>query len=78
MLSDQDKDWIKAWVREYTDPRFVKKEDCDEKTGAIDGKLSNDYADKKVIKFQLKLILGILGVIGAGISALVLNQFWGV
>lgn len=77
MLSEQDKDWIKAWVREYTDPRFVKKEDCEEKTGIIDGKLSNDYADNKVIKFQNKLILGILGAIGVCVLSLVVNQFWG-
>lgn len=77
MMEERDKDWVKAWVREYTEPRFVKKEECDEKTSVIDGKLSNDYADKEVIKSQLKLIIGVLGTIGAGILTLVIKQFWG-
>lgn len=76
-LDDKDKDWVKEWVREYTVPRFVKKEDCEGKTGVIDGKLSNDYADKEVIKTQLKLIISVLAAIGSGILALVLKQFWG-
>ena len=76
-LDDKDKEWVKSWVREYADPRFVHQKDCETKTNAIDDKLSRDYADKQVIKSQLKLIIGILGAIGLGILGLVLNQFWG-
>lgn len=78
MLDDQDKEWVKAWVREYTEPRFVKKSDCEEKTGVIEGKLSNDFADMKVIKSQLAMIMAILGAVGLGVLGLVINQFWGV
>ena len=77
MLEEKDKTWVKEWVREYTEPRFVLKAECDTKTGEIDDKLSNDYADKKVIKSQLKIILSILGAIGVGVLGLVVKQFWG-
>lgn len=77
MLDDNDKAWVKAWVIEFTTPRFVLKEDCDTKTNVIDGKLSNDYADNKVIKIQLKIVLAVLGVIGGCVASLVLKQFWG-
>lgn len=77
MLEDKDKTWVKEWVREYTEPRFVKKTDCDTKTNEIDGKLSNDYADKKVIKSQLRIILSVLGTIGVCVLGLVIKQFWG-
>lgn len=77
MLDDNDKAWVKAWVIEFTTPRFVLKDDCDTKTNDIGGKLSNDYTDKEVIKSQLKLILGVLGGIGLGVLGLVLKQFWG-
>lgn len=77
MLDDNDKAWVKAWVIEFTTPRFVLKEDCDTKTNVIDGKLSNDYADNKVIKSQLKIVLAVLSVIGGCVASLVLKQFWG-
>lgn len=77
-LDDNDKEWVKSWVREYTKPRFVSKDDCDEKTGVIDGKLNEDYADKRLVMGQLKLIIAVLGAIGVGVLGLVLNQLWGV
>lgn len=56
---------------------FVTRKECNETTGELNQKLGQDFADLSVIKFQLRLILGILSAIGVAIGGLVIKQFWG-
>ena len=56
---------------------FVTREECNTTTEDLNKKLNQDFADLAVIKFQLKLVLGILGAIGVAILGLVIKQFWG-
>ena len=48
--------------------RFVTKIEYDTKTAAMNKKLLQGYTDLAVIKFQNKLILGILAFVGAAIG----------
>ncbi len=56
---------------------FMPRSECENKTNSITVKLSNDFTDLAVIKFQNKLILGILSTVGVAILGLVIGQFWG-
>lgn len=55
---------------------FVTRKECVETNDEITRKLNRDYADLSVIKFQLKLILGILSAVGVAVLSLVINQVW--
>lgn len=56
---------------------FMPRSECENKTDSIEVKLSNDFTDLAVIKFQNKLILGILSAVGVSILGFVISQFWG-
>lgn len=56
---------------------FVSRKECTETNDDITRKLNRDFADLSVIKFQLKLILGILSAVGVAVLTLVINQIWG-
>jgi hypothetical protein len=56
---------------------FMPRNECESRTDSIEVKLSNDFTDLAVIKFQNKLILGILSAVGIAILGLVVSQFWG-
>ena len=57
---------------------FVTREECKTITDDLDDKLTKDFADLAVIKYQNKLILAILGAVGVAVLSLVVKQFWGI
>ena len=57
---------------------FVTREECQTITETLDNKLTQDFADLAVIKFQNKLILAVLGAVGVAVLSLVVRQFWGI
>ena len=57
---------------------FVTVDDCNDKTTSINKKLLQDYTDLAVIKFQNKMILGILAFIGTAIGGYIIAQLMGV
>ncbi len=56
---------------------FVTRKESEEITEELNRKLTNDFADLAVIKFQTKLILGILSAVGVAVLGLLVNQLWG-
>lgn len=56
---------------------FVTRKESEEITDELNRKLTNDFADLAVIKFQTKLILGILSAVGVAVLGLLVNQLWG-
>ena len=56
---------------------FVTRKECNATTEDLNHKLGQDFADLAVIKFQLRLVLGILSAIGVAVLGLVIKQFWG-
>lgn len=56
---------------------FITRKECEDTTEGLAAKLNRDFADLKVIKFQLRLILGILSAVGVAVLGLVVAQFWG-
>lgn len=56
---------------------FVTREECNSTTEDLNNKLTNDFKDLAVIKFQNKMILSILGAVGVAVLSLVICQFWG-
>lgn len=63
-------------IREEMGRCFVSREDCDKHCEKFQTELSDNKADFSVIKFQLKLILGLLGAVGAAVLSLVMATIW--
>jgi len=64
-------------IREEMELCFVPREDCTKTCEKFRGQLADNKSDFSVIKFQLKLILGILGAIGTAVLSLVISAVWG-
>ena len=64
-------------IREEMELCFVPREDCTKTCEKFRVQLSDNKSDFSVIKFQLKLILGILGAIGTAVLSLVISSIWG-
>lgn len=86
MLSPEDKVEIMNIIRKeplsetqmsQIENAFVTRKECNATTEDLNNKLGQDFADLSVIKFQLRLVLGILSAIGVAILGLVVKQFWG-
>ena len=86
MISAEDKVEIIKLIRseplsegqmKQVEGTFVTRKECNSTTEDLNKKLGQDFADLAVIKFQLRLVLGILSVIGAAICGYVIKQFWG-
>lgn len=61
-------------IREEMEHCFVSHEDCEKHCEKFRTELSDNKADFSVIKFQLKLILGLLGAIGTAVLSLVITD----
>ena len=86
MISPEDKEYIMDMIRseplsdkqmDQIEHVFVTRKECNSTTEELNKKLGQDFADLAVIKFQLRLVLGILGAIGVAVLGLVVKQFWG-
>lgn len=56
---------------------FITRQECDNITDDIKGKLSNDSTRLAVIEHQLKNITWILTAVGGGIITMLIKMFWG-
>lgn len=63
-------------IREEMELCFVPREECSKNCEHFRAQLSDNKSDFSVIKFQLKLILGILGAIGTAVLSLVISTVW--
>lgn len=52
-VDQNDKDWVKDWVREYATSNYVKKDDCNENMSEVDKKFAND--DTRIQLFQQQI-----------------------
>lgn len=64
-------------IREEMELYFVTCGDCSKSREQFRSQLADNKSDFSVIKFQLKLILGILGAIGTAVLSLVITSIWG-
>lgn len=64
--------------KEYLDMTYKRKDDCEADMKKAE-KQQNDL-DKRlvVIEKQLKLIIGILSFVGAGVGTLIIGALWGL
>ena len=63
-------------IREEMEHCFISREECGKQCEKFQTEFSDNKADFSVIKFQLKLILGILAAIGAAVLSLVMATIW--
>lgn len=64
--------------KEYLDATYKRKDDC-EADMKIAEKQQNDLNMRlTVIEKQLKLIIGILAFVGAGVGTLIIGSLWGL
>ena len=73
MISREDRDEL----QEHFDGRYVKKEDCDERTDDVTKKLHSDDKRLAVIELQVKINTWLTTAIASGIVALVIKEFFG-
>ncbi len=64
--------------KEYLDSTYKRKDDC-EADMKVAEKQQNDLNTRLVvIEKQLKLIIGILAFVGAGVGTLIIGSLWGL
>ncbi len=64
--------------KEYLDSTYKRKDDCEADMKAAE-KQQNDLNTRLVvIEKQLKLIIGILSFVGAGVGTLIIGALWGL
>ncbi len=64
--------------KEYLDSTYKRKDDC-EADMKVAEKQQNDLNTRLVvIEKQLKLIIGILSFVGAGVGTLIIGALWGL
>ena len=73
MISREDRDEL----QEHFDGRYVKKEDCDDRTENVTKKLHSDDKRLAVIELQVKINTWLTTAIASGILALVIKEFFG-
>lgn len=64
--------------KEYLDSTYKRKDDCEADMKTAE-KQQNDLNTRLVvIEKQLKLIIGILAFVGAGVGTLIIGSLWGL
>lgn len=64
--------------KEYLDSTYKRKDDCDADMKNVETTASNLNTRLVVIEKQLKLIIGILSFVGAGVGTLIIGALWGL
>lgn len=64
--------------KEYLDSTYKRKDDCDADMKNVETNASNLNTRLVVIEKQLKLIIGILSFVGAGVGTLIIGALWGL
>ena len=64
--------------KEYLDSTYKRKDDCDADMKNVETTASNLNTRLTVIEKQLKLIIGILSFVGAGVGTLIIGSLWGL
>ena len=64
--------------KEYLDSTYKRKDDCDADMKNVETTASNLNTRLTVIEKQLKLIIGILSFVGAGVGTLIIGSLGGV
>lgn len=76
MFEQNDKEWVKDWVREYSESNYVRKDDCNINMASINRKLSNDDTRIKLFEQQLAMWSRLFWVIAsATVGQLVVTLF---
>lgn len=73
MITKEDRDEL----QEHFDGRYVKKEDCDDRTEDLNKKLHSDDKRLAVIEYQQKINNWLTAAIAGGIISLVIKTFFG-
>ena len=69
-MEDRDVEYLKG----VFDDRYIKKDDCDEKSKERDGKIAVNYTRLSVIESKLGTITWLLTANGGGIIMLLLER----
>lgn len=73
MITKEDREEL----QEHFDGRYVRKEDCDDRTEDMTKKLHSDDKRLAVIEYQQKINNWLTAAIAGGIISLVIKTFFG-
>lgn len=64
--------------KEYLDSTYKRKDDCEADMKNVETTANDLNTRLVVIEKQLKLIIGILSFVGAGVGTLIIGALWGL
>ena len=64
--------------KEYLDSTYKRLKDCETDMKNVETTANNLNTRLTVIEKQLKLIIGILSFVGAGVGTLIIGSLWGL
>lgn len=64
--------------KEYLDSTYKRKDDCEADMKTAEKQQNDLNMRLTVIEKQLKLIIGILAFVGAGVGTLIIGSLWGL
>ena len=64
--------------KEYLDSTYKRLKDCEADMKNVETTANNLNTRLTVIEKQLKLIIGILSFVGAGVGTLIIGSLWGL
>lgn len=64
--------------KEYLDSTYKRKDDCDADMKNVETTANDLNTRLTVIEKHLKLIIGILSFVGAGVGTLIIGALWGL
>lgn len=64
--------------KDYLDATYKRKDDCEVDMKNVETTASDLNTRLTVIEKQLKLIIGILSFVGAGVGTLIIGALWGL
>ena len=64
--------------KEYLDSTYKRKDDCEADMKNVETTANDLNTRLTVIEKHLKLIIGILSFVGAGVGTLIIGSLWGV
>ena len=64
--------------KEYLDSTYKRKDDCEADMKNVETTANDLNTRLVVIEKQLKLIIGILSFVGAGVGTLIIGSLWGL
>lgn len=77
-MDQNDKEWVKDWVREYATSNFVRKDDCNDNMNEVSKKLADDDTRIKLFEQQVSMWSKLFWVIATATAGQLIASIFGL